>query len=269
MKDIEFEQRAMDYIRSELSTKQMQEFNDFLKTNPIKNKEFNDLKTFWQSLKNNLDDTPKTEIKKGFYSMLSSKQVDKKNADFNLLNLEFFLKKIFPVRNLTQLTIIFAVVFISGIIGYNLKSDTGLQDQLNAYDQKIASLNIELTELKLRSVSTTDRIQAIHTLKSVNDNDDAIVSILLNKLLYDDNLHVRIAAGKSLMAFSQNIDLVPIIIKAIRNEKEFLVLATLIDNLISLDKDAAKNEIYKIYNSGSSSPEFKIIYSDILQSKSI
>ena len=269
MKNIEFEQRAMDYIRGKLSPEEMYEFNEFIKMNPIKNKEFNDLKTFWESLKNNLDDTPKTDIRKGFYNMLSSHQIDNKGTNFNLMKQEFFLNKIFPVRNLIQLAMIFVVVFISGAIGYNLKSDAVLRDQLNVYDQKITSLNTELTELKLRSVSTTDRIQAINILSSIDNNDEAIINILSNKLLYDDNLHVRIAAGKSLLAFSQSTDLVPIIIEAIRDEKEFLVLATLIDILISLDNNAAINEIYRIYESGSSSPEFKTVYNDILQSKSL
>ena len=160
------------------------------------------------------------------------------------------------------------IASISGFIGFQFNSNSS-QQELEYYAQKVDDLNTELATTQLKSASTSDRIQAINTLEFVNLNEDVIVKKLVNKLLYDDNLHVRMAAGKSLLAFNTNTEVMPAVIKAIRTETELLVQATLIDILITLDKNTAIKEIYRIYESESSSPELRTIYQSILESEHI
>lgn len=264
----QFEQQALNLLKGLLNSAEEQEFKTWLNQDAEKSKHFNELKTIWNATKEDAIETPEESLKKGFYNMLAMHQLENTKPKSLLQRAEIFLDDLIQYKRLGQLTIALIIALTSGFIGYQFNLNNFEKKSQN-YVQEVEDLNMKLANVQLKSSSTSDRIQAINALGYFSLKEEVIVEKLINKLLYDDNLHVRMAAGKSLLAFNTNAEVMPAIIKAIRAEKELLVQATLIDILITLDKNIAIKEIYRIYESESSSPEFRTIYQSIFELKNI
>ncbi len=264
----QFEQQALDYLKGKLDKKEEKAFLALMDNNADKKQHFEELNQIWNAMNSVSIETPDESLRNGFYNMLALHQLEDKKLKSLPQRLEMFLEKLFQYKRIGQLAMAVSIALVSGYIGYQSNAKS-VQQELHFYTQEVEHLNTELVAVQLKSASTSDRIHAVNSLRTINLKEAEIVKKLSNKLLYDDNLHVRIAAGKSLLAFDTNSKVKPVIIKAIRTEKELLVQATLIDILITLDKEAAIKEIYKMYDSEYSSLELKTIYKSILESKSI
>ncbi len=264
-----FEQLVLEYLKGELSSEEVNNFEILIANNDSKQQHFNEIKTIWELTKSEQLETPDDSLREGFYNMLSMHTLEEKSKKKTIFqSIDAFLSKIVQYKYTGQMAMLMVVAIVSGYIGFQLSSNTLNQDEI-VLNQRVEKLNQEVASLQLKSASASDRIQAVNNLKTSTLKEENIIKSLISKLLYDDNMHVRMAAGKSLTLFKNNPQVKSAILKAVRLEKELLVKATLIDALIEIDREAALKEIYRIYDSENTSPEMKALYKDIVETKNI
>lgn len=263
-----FEKSVLDYLNGELSIEQVKEFEVLKDSHVSKQQVYNEIKIIWELAKAEETETPDESLRVGFYSMLATHQLEENGKSSVFQKVESFLANIAQRKRIGQLTMAFMIALASTFIGYQLNANSSNLEKI-ALNHKIEKLNQKVMKLQLKSVSAPVRIEAVNYLVSSNLKEDKIIENLINKLLYDENLHVRMVAGKSLILFKQHQQVKSAILDAVRSEKELLVKATLIDILIEIDKNTALKEIYRIYEHENPSPEMKVLYKDLVESKNI
>jgi len=264
-----FEQQVLEYLKGNLSLQEVTDFESLIANDNSKQQPFNEIKTIWELTKTEKLETPDDSLREGFYNMLSMHTLEEKSKPKTFFqSVSIFFNNILQHKPAGQLAMLTVVVLISGYIGFQLNSNASGQNEI-VLNQEVEKLNQEVASLQLKSASASDRIQAVNNLNSSNLKEESIIKNLINKLLYDDNMHVRMAAGKSLTLFKNHLQVKTAILKAVQLEKELLVKATLIDALIEIDREAALEEIYRIYESENTSPEMKALYKEIVETKSI
>lgn len=112
--------------------------------------------------------------------------------------------------------------------------------------EEIATLKQEKTELQtiatlslFESQSASKRIQATEYSKKLKNPDDDILTALINEMLYDKLVNVRLAAARALERFSEYTLVKDAYIEALKNEENTSMQIELIEILVHIKEKRA------------------------------
>lgn len=113
-----------------------------------------------------------------------------------------------------------------------------------AYQQKVQQENNVLAMLENQSASK--RILAVSNSEKINQPDTKIIEALINRLYYDKNTNVRLAAAETLAKFSSQEMVKTALIKSLETEKVASVQIELIQILAKIQEKRALEPMQKL-----------------------
>lgn len=99
--------------------------------------------------------------------------------------------------------------------------------------EQIAMLSLMTNE------SASKRIQGVNYFEGLSDLDEEILKVLINKMLYDENKNVRLAAVEALGSFNSSDEVRKNLISALRTEKDPVIQISLIQTLVKIQEKNA------------------------------
>lgn len=117
----------------------------------------------------------------------------------------------------------------------------GKLQQAKRSDMDIATLETETLKVKQTAMlslidnqSASKRIQGVSLIAEFENPDEAIVEALVNRMLLDENINVRLTAVEALAAFAKSETVKSGFIKALATEKDPSVQIAIIENLVRI-----------------------------------
>lgn len=131
--------------------------------------------------------------------------------------------------------------------------------QAREQEHEIAVLREEVRELKqvlATNASVSDRLRVV-SQEFDSTKDKGAIESLINTLVNDDNINVRLAACESLYRFRYEARVKAAYLNALSQESDPMVQFILIDVLILLQEKGADREFRRLLQSDSTSPEVR------------
>lgn len=148
-----------------------------------------------------------------------------------------------------------AVVFI--LLGYTFgshKIDSKSQEQFKISQQTIA-LKEQVMMAMIDNQSPSKRIQAVTYSESFEKPNTKILEALIDRLKFDSNINVRLAAARALMKFPESDLVINTFIKILAEEKNPGLQINIIEFLVKIEENKALPELYQLLNQPET-PEF-------------
>ena len=123
------------------------------------------------------------------------------------------------------------------------------------YTPKLASLRSEKQELKrlttlslFESESASKHIQAVGYSQELDNPDDDILNALVNEMLHNKFVNVRLASARALMRFSEYRSVKDAFIEALKSEKNTSMQIELIEILVRIKEKRAIPKMEELLN---------------------
>jgi len=130
--------------------------------------------------------------------------------------------------------------------------------------EQIAQLTEEKMEFKqmamlslMENESASKRIQGVNYIEDFKNPDEAIVQALADRMLYDKNTNVRLAAVEALENYTTSETVKKAFIKALKVEKDPSIQITLIHALVNIQEKKAIEPMKKLLELEETQPFIK------------
>lgn len=240
MKCNEIQENLSQYLDNDLSEVQNSEITNHLKNCDNCQKELDDMNSFLSILNIDKMEVPSNSLKKGFEEMLAQ-EIENSKQKVVLLHPKQDWKSYIKVA--ASIAIIISA-FLFG------KYQTKISQLANISEEnKKEVLNL------LANNSASKRILAVSNAEEFTNKDTKIIEAIINRLLFDKNTNVRLAAAETLTKFSSEEIVRQAFIKSLETEKNASVQIELIQILGRIQEKRALKPMEKIL-SNEETPEF-------------
>lgn len=240
MKCNEIQENLSQYLDNDLSEVQNSEITNHLKNCDNCQKELDDMNSFLSILNIDKMEVPSNSLKKGFEEMLAQ-EIENSKQKVVLLHPKQDWKSYIKVA--ASIAIIISA-FLFG------KYQTRISQLANISEEnKKEVLNL------LANNSASKRILAVSNAEEFTNKDTKIIEAIINRLLFDKNTNVRLAAAETLTKFSSEEIVRQAFIKSLETEKNASVQIELIQILGRIQEKRALKPMEKIL-SNEETPEF-------------
>lgn len=207
----ETEHNIMAYLDNDLPAKQTQEFEGHmhkctscknkLKQSKLLLKAMDDIRTF----------EPEIGLKSSFEEMLENEKQ---------LLAEKDTIKVFPITWKTLFQLAASVLLL--LMGYlygEYKGENKAQIQIALLQEQSEALKTEMTLAMLDNRSASKRIKAVGYSEKMKIPDNQLLQAIIERLLNDENVNVRLSAAEALSRFQQNTLVKNAFISALETER--------------------------------------------------
>ena len=220
----EIKDKFIPYLENELSKEEREAVEQLLTNDADAKKEFEELQSFLSDLDEVPMETPSANLRMNFEEMLAN-EIEKEEPKVIALQ---------PNSNWKQFLRIAASVVIvlsAFLIG---KYQANISDPVIAENEnKQEILNL------LENTSASKRILAVNNAEAFSTQDTKILEALINRLFFDKNVNVRLAAAEALSKFSTEILVRDALIKSLETEKNASVQIEVIQILAKIQEKRA------------------------------
>ena len=240
MKCSEIQEKLSHYLENDLSEVANSEIKNHLKNCDNCQKELDDMNSFLSVLKTDEMDIPSNSLKKGFEEMLA-KEI--KNSQPKVVQLQ-------PKqdwKSYLKVAASIAIVISAFLFG---KYQTNISQLANVNEK-----NKKEVLTLLANNSASKRILAVSNAEEFTNKDTKIIEAIINRLFFDKNTNVRLAAAETLSKFSSEEIVRQAFIKSLETEKNASVQIELIQILGRIQEKRAIKPMEKIL-SNEETPEF-------------
>jgi len=204
---------------SELSKDEQKTIELYLASNEACAKSVEEVILLLKTLNSVEEETPSSNLKIQFNELLAN-EIEKESTKIVALEPRNHWKNYLKIAASIAL-------LVSGFVLGKYSNDN------SQHQQQTALLAL------LENQSASQRILAVTELQYLNDKDNKIINALINKLLLDENVNVRLTACEALVRFSSSIIVRDAFIKALETEKEPILQIELIQILANLQEKRA------------------------------
>jgi len=225
------EEKIIDYISGSISPEERSSIEQLIDTDPAVASLYEEYNTVNQVLVDNIISEPDNEWAQNFAQSLSIRP----SQSGKVVSLE--------TRRWYSKLAAAAAVFIIGLLAVNNWNQSRLIDRV---DNDLYALRQQM-ESNLSESSVSTRIKAVRYSHDIDDNDEAILSILTKTMNDDPSSHVRLAAVEALSKWINQPIIKESMIAALYTEQDPSVQILLIEILASTkDGNAADPMDYLI-----------------------
>jgi HEAT repeat protein len=220
------------YLEGSLTEVENFDIKNHLKTCDNCSKELQEMKFFLTVLNNEKIEVPTNNLKSNFDKMLAEEIAKDQTKVVQLQPKQDW-------KSFLRIAASIAIVISSFLIGKFSSNDTLTT---NATAQKNVLAMIE-------NNSASKRILAVNTAEKFTKNDTKIIEALMNRLFFDKNTNVRLAAAETLSKFSSEEIVRDALIKSLETDKNTSVQIELIEILAKIQEKRAIKPMEKMLNS--------------------
>lgn len=235
----QFDKLIPEYLYGEVQQPELTQFNEHLENCSSCKAELDSLRDVWVKVGTLPNDQPSESLQTGFNQMLdaySEGALNKPHTRSGTVLLSFLPKR--PIMQIAAALILFAAGALSGS-----RIFTGPEVYLTEIKQmrtEMHQMNRLVALTLIDQSSASKRLQGIRMISQMEDTDNAITDILLDLILNDPNVNVRMASASVLRDLSRFNMITTRLISALFNQTSPLVQISMVDLLVSIgDKKAA------------------------------
>ncbi|TVZ55949.1 putative zinc finger protein [Lutibacter sp. Hel_I_33_5] len=219
--------KLVEYLEKNVSKEESVLIENHLKTCYNCTKELTETKQFLSSLDSDIMEQPSSRLKNNFEKLLAE---EIKGNQTKVIPLE-------SKRNWSSFLRIAAMitVVLSAFLLGKYQSEIGSDNQ-----QKVLAL--------LENTSASKRILAVSNAENFNIKDTKIIDALINRLFFDKNTNVRLAAAEALFKFSSELMVRDALIKSLETDKNTSVQIEVIQILSKIQEKRAVLPMRKMLN---------------------
>lgn len=238
----DIELKIVDYVDGNLSETEVKAIDKHIQNcnacKVLKQETLQLLNTF-----NNVETvTPSENVRTNFYKLLEEEkqlQNETKVVELKPKTNELLWKRAF------QIAASFLLVFLGFFMGNNKATKQA--------DQQIATLQKETVELRenmmlamIENKSPSMRIQAVNYTEQFKQPDTKILKALIERLNYDSNVNVRLAAAEALSEFSESNLVKDAFINALKTQEDPGLQIAIIQFLVKIQDKRAIEPIKEL-----------------------
>tara|TARA_R110002072_G_scaffold30244_1_gene94693 strand:- start:622 stop:1374 length:753 start_codon:yes stop_codon:yes gene_type:complete len=224
----EIEHKLPEYLEQSLSEVANSEIERHLKSCENCNKELSELKSFLSILENDKMEIPSANLKLNFDKMLAQEIVENQPKVVQL-------KPKTDWKTFIQVAASILIVFSAFLLG-------------KYQPEKLSSKEKNTAEVLtlLEDSSASKRILAVTNAEEFTKKDTKIIEALINRLFFDKNTNVRLAAAEALSKFSSEILVRDALIKSLETDNNTTVQIELIIILSKIQEKRAIKPMEKM-----------------------
>lgn len=245
----------IEYIENNLNQEQVNEVENHLTSCENCRNEYEHAKQFLHTINDIEDEQPSANLSMKFNQLLEEEKENQRQesnqfTDQKQNNYKFgeFLKYA------AAILIIFGLGFL---LGKNLPSTNDQSMMIASLQSDLNNMKQNLTMATLKQPTSSQRLKAVNLLEEHSQADDKVLSTLVQTLQSDANVNVRMAAANALVKFSNDPLVKNAFLEALKNQKEPSLQITLINILVNLQDERAKDLLQDILNEENNLPVVK------------
>lgn len=232
MKCNEIEDKLTDFIAKKLSESTTSDVQKHLNSCASCQKEFTEMESFLSVLEKDVPKAPSDRLRSNFEELLAA---EKQKNEPKVISLKETKKADWKSYLRVAASVLLVVsAFLLGKYQSDISKDKIITA---AHQQKITKQNNVLALIENQSASK--RIQAIDFTQEFTNTDTKIIQAIINRLFFDDNTNVRLAAAEALSKFSSLEMVKAAFIKSLETEKDAIVQIELIQVLAKIQEKRA------------------------------
>jgi HEAT repeats/Putative zinc-finger len=237
----EVREQFADYVIDQLKEPTATRVTDHLRSCENCRAEAEELKSLWTTLGLIPTQEPSPEVRSRFQIMLQAYEHGLAQAPRNSLLERFnaWLVSWWPRRPVLQLSLSLALLVLGVMIGRQGQSvSTVPKDQPN---NEVAELRGELTQMRqmvalslMQQQSASERLKGVNWSYQLQQPGGEVLTALLNTLMHDSNVNVRLATVEALRQFGDRPVVRRGVIEAMTRQESPMVQIALIDLAVDL-----------------------------------
>lgn len=228
MKQNDITNKLSLYIEDSLSVEDKIEIESLLKNSPALRNELAEMKSFLLVLDNEKMETPSANLKLNFDKMLTQ---EIENNQHKVIQLQPKTDWKTYIRVAASIVIVFSA-FLLG------KYQSNTQSTNEKHTAQVLAL--------LEDNSASKRILAVNNAEEFTSKDTKIIEALINRLFFDKNTNVRLAAAEALSKFSSEAIVRDALIKSLESDKNTSVQIEVIGILSKIQEKRAIKPMEKM-----------------------
>lgn len=236
MRDNDYIEKLSLYLEDALTTDKKVELEHQLENSADLRNELVEMKSFLEVLDTDTMETPSNNLKSNFDAML-----DKEIANQEPKVIQLHQKS--DWKSYLRVAASVLIVISAFLLGK-------YQSNSNSIQENTAQV---LAQLEDNSAST--RIAAVTSAETFSTKDTKILKALINRLFFDKNANVRLAAAEALSKFSKEIIVRDALIKSLETDKNTTVQLEVIQILSEIQEKRAIQPMKKMLNN-EETPQF-------------
>lgn len=234
MKCKNIQNQLIDYIENNISKEEKLSIETHINSCSNCKDELENTKQFFSVLSEDKMEQPSANLKLNFEKVLAEEIENKETKVITLTPKKDWKSYIRVAASIA----IVASAFLLGRYQSNQQKITA------AHQQKVQQENNVLAMLENQSASK--RILAVSNSEKINQPDTKIIEALIQRLYYDKNTNVRLAAAETLAKFSSQEMVKTALIKSLETEKVASVQIELIQILAKIQEKRALEPMQKL-----------------------
>ena len=228
------EQQIVDFIDGQLSVQETQQIKKHINSCETCKQLYDETKQLFHAFENEKELTPSDNLRKGFYELLEE---EKQLADTKVVNL-VKAEKEFPWKRAFQVAASIVLVFSGYFLGSH-NTQQNADQEISALQQQTVELKEDMMLAMIENQSPSKRIQAVSFTENFVKPDAKILEALIERMQYDGNMNVRLAAAEALAEFPESDIVKNAFIKALTTQKNPSLQIAIIQFLVKIQEKRA------------------------------
>lgn len=234
-----------DFLEDNLDNKTRQEVKDHLEECEECRRELEQYRVLENLFEEEKVIAPSAGLEQRFSAMLEEEKEGNRTTESH-----------FPFRRILQVAAAVAALFLSFQAGRWLEQEPSEEIIADVEKQPESQESFAMLAL-LTDESASKRIQGVNFFEEASDLDKDILKVLGNKMLYDENTNVRLAAVEALGKFNSSEEVKKSLVTALKTEKEPLIQISLIQTLVKMREKEAVEPMKELLQDGETQPFVK------------
>lgn len=232
MKPTEFENQLDAYVMGTLSAEEVKQLKELAQDNNDYLQALAQAEQLMHVMSTLPEREPSTALRTGFFEMLEEEK-----------RLQTPVRTLSKPSNPWKTAFQIAASLLILVAGYSI----GKYSESQSTNDQISSLRAESEALKqnvmmalIENRSASKRIQAVNYSEEIQTPDTQLMAALIERMQYDANINVRLAAAEALSRFSENQQVKDAFIEALTTEKEPNIQIAIIQFLVKAKDQRAR-----------------------------
>ncbi len=246
------EQHIVDYLDGQVSKEVSQKIKSHIASCSNCKTIYDETKTLFSAFNNVQDETPSANLRTEFYKLLEE---EKQLLDHKVVQLPKQEKE-FPWKQAFQIAASILFMFGGYFLG-NYSSKKNANQEIAALQQETIDLREDMMLAMIENQSPSKRIQAVNFTESFAKPDTKILEALIERMQYDGNTNVRLAAAEALSEFPESDIVKDAFIEALSNQKDPSLQISIIQFLVKIQEKRAIAPLQELLKHNETQPYVK------------
>ncbi len=239
-----------DYFDDLLTKEQRQAFELHLANSASFAKEVEEYKQLFEAILKEQELVPSKDLESNFLNMLEEEKADQaKKVAISSQRNDW-------IKPLMKIAAGIAVLISMFFLGRYSQSEVS-KNRLQIVENETAEIKQMVVLAMMENQSANKRIQGVQFIEELSEPDSAIIEALADRLRFDENTNVRMAALEALSNFQSSETVKKVFLETLKTDKNPSIQIALIQNLVKMREKKAIEPMKKLLEQEDTQPFIK------------